>query len=105
VFSECQDDGTCKKVGCSTDRECIESMGSYLATCNKSASPVPACEVSCERDSQCATTSTPYRVCASGRCVDPGCETDEECKIQLRGNTTTTTTRGLEYVCRAIAAN
>jgi len=105
VFSQCQDDNTCLKVGCATDRECMTYLNSYLATCNKSAKPVPTCEVSCERDSQCATTANPLRICSSGRCMDPGCETDEECKLQLRGSTTTTTTatRGLEYVCRTIA--
>jgi hypothetical protein len=81
-------------------------LDNYLATCNKNAKPVPTCEVSCERDAQCATADNPLRVCSSGRCADAGCETDEECKIQLKTTTTTGTvlTKGTQYLCRDIAA-
>lgn len=103
VFSNCEADGTCKRVGCATDRECMTYMDSYLATCNKSASTVPTCEVSCERDSQCATDSNPLRVCVGGRCQDPGCDTDEECKIRLAPTTATGQPKGIQYVCRNIA--
>ncbi len=104
AYYECQADNTCKRVGCATDRECMTSLKSYLATCNKSASPVPTCEESCERDAQCKTTANPLRLCSNGRCMDAGCETDEECKIQLKSTTVTTVTTGIEYKCRDVAA-
>jgi hypothetical protein len=83
AFSECQEDNTCKAVGCETDRECMTYLDSYLATCNKKAEPVPTCVIACERDAQCHTESNPLSVCVDGRCQDPGCETDEECKLTL----------------------
>ena len=58
---------------------------SYLAVCNKKASPVPACEIKCTNDAECAEFDNPLRSCVNGSCVDPGCETDEECKILLGG--------------------
>lgn len=101
VFSVCQDDLTCLRVGCTNDRECMTQLDSYLAVCNKTTDP-PSCDVSCERDSQCDVDGNPLRVCVDGHCKDPGCETDEECKIRLAPKTTSTTTSlGMQYVCRA----
>jgi len=89
AFSKCESDNTCKAVGCASDRECIAYTSNFLAVCNKSGTPVPTCEVSCQNDAQCSsgttttttTTGKKLSVCVSGKCQNPGCETDEECKI------------------------
>lgn len=93
-FSACQHNDTtgldaCVPVGCQTDRECMTYEENYLARCDTSATPLPKCVVQCDRDSQCATSSNPLRKCvipsgsSHGQCQDPGCDTDEECKIRL----------------------
>jgi hypothetical protein len=102
AFSQCQSDNTCKEVGCATDRECMVYMDSYLATCDTSAKPVPTCSIACETDAQCATVSNPLRQCVSGRCTDPGCETDEECKIRL-ADTAAMNYSGVRAVCMEAA--
>jgi hypothetical protein len=55
----------------------------YLAVCNAKATPHPKCEIKCSTDAECYEPSNPLRVCVKGSCVDPGCETDEECKLML----------------------
>ena len=107
IFSVCETDtATCKSVGCATDRECMTRLDSYMATCNKSATPVPTCELSCERDAQCMTADNPLRVCSKGHCMDAGCDTDEECKIQMKSSSgTTSLTKGTQYLCRDAAAD
>lgn len=102
AFSQCQEDNTCKEVGCATDRECMAYMDSYLATCDKSAKPVPTCSIACQTDAQCSTNANPLRQCVSGRCTDPGCETDEECKILLSDSALMSLT-GVRAVCKAAA--
>ena len=97
AFYACQE-GECVHVGCATDRECMIAEDSYLATCDQSASPVPKCEVQCSSDAECGDASNPLRVCASGRCIDPGCETDEECKLILAESVFSL--RGARAVCR-----
>jgi hypothetical protein len=77
-------------------------MDSYLATCNKKAKPLPTCEIACERDAQCHTESSPLSVCVDGRCQDPGCETDEECKLTL-STSDYAGIRGVRAVCAAPA--
>lgn len=88
AFSACQTDETtgvaaCKPVGCQTDRECMTYEENYLAKCDTSAAPVPRCVIRCDRDAQCASSTNPLRKCVQGLCQDPGCDTDEECKIRL----------------------
>ncbi len=80
AFYECKE-GDCVAVGCATDRECMIAEGNYLATCNLKAKPLPVCELACKRNAECTNASSPLSVCVNGRCVDPGCETDEECKL------------------------
>jgi hypothetical protein len=88
AFSACQQDETtgvaaCKVVGCQTDRECMTFEENYLAKCDTAAKPVPRCVIQCDRDAQCASSTNPLRKCVQGLCQDPGCDTDEECKIRL----------------------
>lgn len=88
----------CVEKGCATDRECIIYENSYLATCNLAATPLPQCEVKCTRDAECALTSNPLRLCSdAGLCVDPGCDTDEECKLRLGSSPGLS---GAQAVCR-----
>ncbi len=82
-FYACQG-AECVEVGCQTDRECMVYEGSYLAICNKKAKPVASCEIKCSTDAECYESTNPLRSCVKGSCVDPGCETDEECKVLLQ---------------------
>ncbi len=97
AFYACQD-RECVEVGCATDRECMVYEDSYLAVCNTRVDPAE-CEVRCSHDAECATASNPLRACVNELCVDPGCETDEECKILL-GATFIGTYSGARAVCR-----
>lgn len=73
----------CKVIGCQTDRECMTYEENYLAKCDTVAKPLPRCVIQCDRDAQCASSTNPLRKCIRGLCQDPGCDTDEECKIRL----------------------
>jgi hypothetical protein len=110
AFSACEPGTTglnvCVRKGCANDRECMTYEENYLATCNKSvtAPELPYCVVQCDTDSQCATSNNPLRKCvvpansAHGTCQDPGCDTDEECKIRLELNGQLSA--GTKAVCR-----
>ncbi|HMJ12732.1 MAG TPA: hypothetical protein VK524_15025, partial [Polyangiaceae bacterium] len=108
-FSACQANETtgvdaCTAVGCQTDRECMTFEANYLAKCDTSATPLPRCVIQCDRDAQCASSTNPLRKCVmasgsnQGLCQDPGCDTDEECKIRLE--LVTPLPAGTRAVCR-----
>jgi hypothetical protein len=94
----CGQDGTCQLVGCTNNRECMIYRRSYLAVCNTEVDP-PACVVTCERDIDCSTSDNPLGFCLNGKCQDPGCETNEECKLRLEYSTPLPA--GTHAVCRA----
>lgn len=84
AFNACQAN-KCVEVGCTNDRECMVKLDSYLASCDKTTTPVPTCKVSCKNDAECKSL-TPLGQCVSGTCKDPGCETDEECRAVLEND-------------------
>jgi hypothetical protein len=70
----------------------------YLAKCDANGKPLPICVVQCDRDAQCMTSSNPLRKCVNKLCQDPGCDTDEECKIRLE--LVSALPAGTKAVCR-----
>jgi hypothetical protein len=93
----------CKKVGCTTDRECELALDSYIAFCDPNTSgdpPVRQCAMTCDRDTQCTATD-PLGACVNGRCQPSGCESDEECKIRLQASHT----RGTKALCQDKASS
>jgi hypothetical protein len=97
-FNICGLDSTCQLVGCQSDRECMINRRSYLAFCDTTVDP-PTCQVHCERDTDCRTADNPLGLCVNTRCLDPGCETNEECKLRLEYSTQLPD--GTRAVCRA----
>jgi hypothetical protein len=90
----------CVYSGCTKNLECIAKSGNPLAVCNATK-----CEVPCESDPECATTSVVnpvvggvptvvagLQVCVNHKCVDVGCDSDDQCRIMNRivGGSTTT---------------
>src|ERR1035438_10391710 len=61
----------CKKSGCTTAGDCVQSTGNPLAQCNAGA-----CQIACTNDVECAPPST---ICASGFCKAAGCSSDANC--------------------------
>jgi len=101
LFEECQKDGTCKYVGCESDKECIlaaarntqitpgdgtnqaASSGGddpRLYKCLATAgSDIKSCKIPCENDGSCGQ----FQVCDAGYCKFVGCDSDEECRAYL----------------------
>jgi hypothetical protein len=61
----------CKKSGCATTADCVQSTGNPLAQCNAGA-----CQIACTNDVECAPPST---ICAGGFCKAAGCSSDANC--------------------------
>lgn len=78
-FHQCQS-RVCVETGCTTDRECAAYTDSPNATCNDGE-----CQIPCVNDAECNGSDSSYDFygCRSGLCVYLGCETDEECRIEL----------------------
>ena len=78
-FHDCVE-GACVESGCKTDRECIAATGSVLAFCRDKE-----CKVPCTSDIECDQPSQyDFLACSGGYCVDVGCETDDQCRLELR---------------------
>lgn len=90
-LNKCQG-GACIESGCTTNRECIADTGNVLSLCQAGKCLVP-CETDLECDSPLHFT---FKACVNGYCNDVGCETDEECRIQLKVTPGSTTSA----VCR-----
>jgi hypothetical protein len=74
LFEACQS-GTCVKVGCTSDRECLFATQDPLAKCVDKE-----CITPCTNDAEC---SAPFHVCEAEKCVFVGCESNEECRVLL----------------------
>lgn len=92
IFYGCKA-SVCTKVGCLSDRECIVYEDNPLGFCDTATK---ACSVQCDKDVQCNTGSGPIKICQSGKCIDAGCESDDECKAVL-----SPLPKGSRAVCRA----
>jgi hypothetical protein len=68
----CNDAGFCEYQGCNDDTECIYVMADFNAVCVDDL-----CRLGCETDFHCEGAN----VCHGGRCVDPGCEDQDDCKL------------------------
>ena len=100
LFEECQKDGTCKYIGCQTDRECIlaASRGQQGTGGTNGVNPPPSddprlfkclpsegdakinvCKIPCENDGSCGQ----FQACDQGFCKFVGCNSDEECRDYL----------------------
>jgi hypothetical protein len=81
----------CVYSGCKTKLECVTKSGNPLAICNAGQ-----CDVPCQSDPECASSAVVVQpiqggvaavpglqVCdkMAGRCVDVGCDTDDQCRI------------------------
>jgi hypothetical protein len=108
AFSACEKGANglnaCVPKGCANNQECMTFEENYLATCFTPPAPtLPYCVVQCDTDAQCATANNPLRKCVvttgpHGTCQDPGCTTDEECKIRLE--LVSQLPAGTQAVCR-----
>jgi hypothetical protein len=101
LFHACED-GECKYVGCTSDRECIlaaargtetpntgdvssavSSGGDdprlYKCLENEGTPKIKTCKIPCENDGSCGQ----FQVCDSGYCKFVGCENDEDCRVYL----------------------
>ena len=77
-FEDCMS-GTCVKVGCADDRECVAALNHVLAFCTEEKE----CKVPCQTDAECqAGEGYSFSACIDKFCVDIGCETDEECRLR-----------------------
>jgi len=79
-FHTCQN-RQCVETGCTTDRECAAFTDSPNATCTEGE-----CQIPCVSDAECNAGeggNYSFYGCQSGLCVYLGCETDEECRIEL----------------------
>jgi hypothetical protein len=101
LFEACQKDGTCKYVGCESDKECILAAsrntqvtpgdGTAQAVSGSADDPrlykcLPSetadyktCKIPCENDGSCGQ----FQVCDGGYCKFVGCDSDEECRAYL----------------------
>jgi hypothetical protein len=78
IFHECQS-GSCVEVGCASDLECVALFADAFAACIDAE-----CRRPCSSDADCNPGGFQQVVCASGYCVPLGCETDEQCRIELQ---------------------
>lgn len=76
-FNQCLE-GACIDVGCQTDRECKAFLNNPQALCQDGD-----CFSVCSTDINCGAAEGSNMVCMNGTCVPAGCETDEECRVQL----------------------
>jgi hypothetical protein len=61
----------CKKSGCATNADCIQSLGNAEAQC-----VTGVCQLGCKTDVECNPPST---VCSNGVCTAAGCSSDANC--------------------------
>jgi hypothetical protein len=61
----------CKKAGCSSNADCVQSTANPQAQCN-----MGACQVACKTDVECSPPST---ICSNGFCTAAGCSSDANC--------------------------
>lgn len=91
LFHSCES-RRCEYTGCATDRECVAARKDIRAFCDDEK----ICQVPCQADIEC---DNPYEfgnmACIAGLCANLGCESDEECRVQMSGSRTI-----LDAVCR-----
>jgi hypothetical protein len=80
----------CIYSGCTKKLECVAKSGNPLAVCNGGQ-----CDVPCQSDPECASSAVVVQpvggvaavpglqICdkTAGRCVDVGCDSDDQCRL------------------------
>jgi len=70
----CDTTGThlCKTTGCTTDSDCIQSLGNAMGKCMTGT-----CNIACTKDTDC--NNPPSTICSAGFCMASGCTSDVDC--------------------------